>query len=317
MRVMSLTVLARSTRHGGRYEKSPASVRIALPGRTAATVPQEHEQAPLTTTHTNLRTFTLTLVCVATAAIAQIAVGADEPARVIPLAQQKSGLAFQSAATRERQLDLTVNPGMLWVEKGAELWSTKAGTAGKSCQDCHGAPQTMKGVAAGYPAWDAKQQRMMTLETRIQDCRARNQGAPVPAAESEPLLALSALVAHQSRGLSMSPSIDGPARAVFDAGRRLYEQRVGQLNLACTQCHEQNWGRRLRTETVSQGQSNGYPLYRLEWQTMGSLYRRLRSCFNSVRSEPPPHGSPDHVALELYLAWRAKGLPVETPAVRR
>ena len=68
---------------------------------------------------------------------------------------------------------------------------------------------------------------------------------------------------------------------------------------------------------MSQGQSNGYPLYRLEWQTMGSLYRRLRSCFNSVRSVPPVHGTDEHLALELYLAWRAKGLPIETPAVRR
>jgi sulfur-oxidizing protein SoxA len=266
---------------------------------------------------TRKRAIALALAIIAAAGLARIAAGADDPAPVIPPAQQKSGLEFQSQATRERQSDLTVNPGMLWVEKGAELWRAKAGAAGKSCQDCHGAPQAMKGVAARYPAWDAKQQRMLTLETRIQDCRVRNQNAPSPPAESELLLALSALVAHQSRGLPMAPSIDGPARPLFDAGRRLYEQRVGQLNLSCTQCHEQNWGRRLRTETVSQGQSNGYPLYRLEWQTLGSLHRRLRSCFNSVRSEPPAHGSPDHVALELYLAWRAKGLPVETPAVRR
>jgi sulfur-oxidizing protein SoxA len=263
------------------------------------------------------RALALAIAIAAAAGLARLAVGAEEPVPVTPPAQQKSGLAFQSAATRERQNDLTVNPGMLWVEKGAELWSMKAGTAAKSCQDCHGAPQSMAGVAARYPAWDGNQQRVLTLETRIQDCRVRNQGAPLPPAESEPLLALSALVAHQSRGLPMSPSIDGPARATFDAGRRLYDERVGQLNLSCTQCHEQNWGRRLRTETVSQGQSNGYPLYRLEWQTMGSLYRRLRSCFNSVRSEPPAHASPDHLALELYLAWRAKGLPVETPAVRR
>ena len=50
---------------------------------------------------------------------------------------------------------------------------------------------------------------------------------------------------------------------------------------------------------------------------LGSLHRRLRSCYFSVRSEPPAHGSPDHLALELYLAWRAKGLVIETPAVRR
>ena len=115
----------------------------------------------------------------------------------------------------------------------------------------------------------------------------------------------------------MTPVIDGPARAGFEAGRALYNSRVGQLNLSCAQCHEQNWGRRLRTETVSQGHGNGYPLYRLEWQTMGSLHRRLRSCFNSVRSVPPAHGSPEHLTLELYLAWRAKGLEIETPAVRR
>jgi sulfur-oxidizing protein SoxA len=128
---------------------------------------------------------------------------------------------------------------------------------------------------------------------------------------------LSALVNHQSRGLAMSPVIDGPARAAFDAGRRLYEQRAGQLNLSCRHCHEFNWGLKLRTETVSQGQSNGYPLYRLEWQTLGSLYRRLVSCFVSMRSTPPLHGSEEHLQLELYLAWRAKGLPVEAPAIRR
>ena len=37
----------------------------------------------------------------------------------------------------------------------------------------------------------------------------------------------------------------------------------------------------------------------------------------AVRAEPPPHGSDDHLALELYLAWRANGLAIETPAIRR
>jgi sulfur-oxidizing protein SoxA len=240
-----------------------------------------------------------------------------EPRPGIQWSQQKSGLEFQSASNRERQKDLAVNPGMLWVDKGAELWAKPEGAAGKSCQNCHGEPERMKGVAARYPAWDAKAGRIHTLETRVQECRTARQQAEPIAAESEPLLSLSALVAHQSLGMPVSPDIGGPARASFDHGRRLYEQRVGQLNLSCAQCHEQSWGQRLRSEVVSQGQSNGYPIYRLEWQKLGSLHRRLRSCYLSVRSEPPEHGSQDHLALELYLAWRAKGLPVETPAVRR
>lgn len=82
-------------------------------------------------------------------------------------------------------------------------------------------------------------------------------------------------------------------------------------------CHDHNWGKRLRAERISQGQPNGFPAYRLEWQTMGSLHRRLRACFQGVRAEPFVSGSPEFVALEFYLAARAKALPIETPAVRR
>lgn len=242
---------------------------------------------------------------------------AEEPKPGIPWSQQKSGLEFQSKANRERQQDLSQNPGMLWVEQGASLWAKAEGGSAKSCQDCHGEPERMKGVAARYPKFDTKSSRLHTLETRIQDCRTSRQHAAPLTPESEPLLALSALVGHQSLGMPVTPDISGPARPWFDKGRAIYETRVGQLNLSCAQCHEQNWGQRLRSETVSQGHGNGYPIYRLEWQKAGSLHRRLRSCYLSVRSEPLPHGSEDHLALELYLAWRAKGLPVETPALRR
>ncbi len=242
---------------------------------------------------------------------------AEEPKPGIPWSQQKSGLEFQSKSNRERQEDLTLNPGMLWVDQGAQLWSKPEGAAAKSCQDCHGEPERMKGVAARYPAFDQKAQRLQNLETRVQECRSSRQQASPLAPEAEPLLAFTALIAHQSRGMPMTPRIDGPANASFERGRRLYEERVGQLNLSCAQCHEQSWGQRLRSEVVSQGHPNGYPIYRLEWQKVGSLHRRLRSCYLSVRSEPPAHGSEDHLALELYLAWRAKGLPIETPAVRR
>ena len=246
-----------------------------------------------------------------------IASSADEPQPGIPWTRQKSGLDFQSKSNRERQDDLTVNPGMLWVDQGQQAWSKAEGAAGKSCQDCHGEVETMKGVAARYPAWDQKAGRLHSLDTRVQNCRDEQQKASPLAPESEGLLSLTAVVAHQSRGMPFTASIDGPARSVFDRGRQIYEQRFGQLNLSCAHCHEQSWGQRLRSETISQGHSNGYPIYRLEWQKLGSLHRRLRSCFLSVRSEPPAHGSEEHLALELYLAWRAKGLPIETPAIRR
>ena len=247
----------------------------------------------------------------------RIATSADEPQPGIPWSRQKSGLEFQSKSNRDRQLDLATNPGMLWVDQGQALWSKPEGKSAKSCQDCHREPERMKGVAARYPVWDAKAKRLHSIETRIQECRTERQGAEPLNPETEALLSLSTLISHQSLGMPLTPGIDGPSRPAFERGRMLYNERVGQLNLSCAQCHEQSWGRRLRSETVSQGHGNGYPIYRLEWQKLGSLHRRLRSCYLSVRSEPPEHGTPDHLALELYLAWRAKGLKVETPAVRR
>ena len=117
--------------------------------------------------------------------------------------------------------------------------------------------------------------------------------------------------------MPVSVAVDGPARPFFDEGREAFYRREGQLNLACKHCHEDNWGKMLRGDLLSQGQGNGYPIYRLEWQKLGSLDRRLRSCNIGVRAEPYPYGAPEYAALELYLAWRARGLPVETPAVRR
>jgi L-cysteine S-thiosulfotransferase len=244
-------------------------------------------------------------------------VAGEEPTRAIAPSDLRSGKEFVSAETQAQQDDLTVNPGMLWVEQGEKLWREAAGAAGQSCASCHGEPSRMKGVSARYPLYDAKLGRLLNLEGRIQHCRAERQKAEPLAYESQPLLALTALVAHQSRGLPMSVRVDGPARSTFETGRALYYERQGQLDLSCAQCHEDNWGKRLRAERISQGHANGFPIYRLEWQTLGSLHRRLRACYQGVRAEPPTSGAPELLALELYLAWRAQSLPIETPAVRR
>ncbi len=89
------------------------------------------------------------------------------------------------------------------------------------------------------------------------------------------------------------------------------------MNLSCANCHDDNSGKRLLAETISQGHGNAWPAYRLEWQAQGSLQRRLRACLYGIRAEMPPAGAQELVELELYLAWRATGLPIETPGVRR
>jgi sulfur-oxidizing protein SoxA len=222
----------------------------------------------------------------------------------------KGGVEFQSADVQRLQADDFGNPGMLWVTRGEGLWKEK-------CAACHqDAAVSMRGVATRYPRHDAALGRVVNLDERIRACAARD-GATPPALESEPLLALSTYVSRQSHGLPISVATDGPAAAVLARGRELYFQRQGQLNLACTQCHDASWGRTLLAEKVSQGHPADWPAYRLEWQALGSLQRRLRACYFGVRAALPPFGDPDLVALELYLADRARGLTVSPPGVRK
>ncbi|HZE11014.1 MAG TPA: sulfur oxidation c-type cytochrome SoxA [Burkholderiales bacterium] len=235
----------------------------------------------------------------------------------IPLSERRSGYDLMARETRAIQDDDATNPGMLWVLDGETLWNRKAGTAGQACADCHGdARASMKGVAARYPAFDAARGRPVSLEQRINSCRVDRQKTPPLAYESKDLLALTAYVARQSRGLPIAVTIDSRTKPFLEAGREAFQRRQGQLNLACAMCHDDNWGKHLAGSVIPQAHPTGYPIYRLEWQGLGSLGRRLRNCLAGMRAQAPELGSEEFVDLELYLMWRAREMKVETPAVR-
>jgi FixJ family two-component response regulator/mono/diheme cytochrome c family protein len=119
---------------------------------------------------------------------------------------RRSGFAFMGPGTQAMQRDDTANPGMLYVLEGSDLWQERVGAAARSCADCHGADATtMRGVAARHPAYDAARDAPIDLAGRIVACRTERQQAPAPARESRDLLALTAFVAHQSRGTPSTP----------------------------------------------------------------------------------------------------------------
>ncbi|MET0446598.1 MAG: sulfur oxidation c-type cytochrome SoxA [Pseudorhodoplanes sp.] len=239
------------------------------------------------------------------------------PATEIPAEQRRAGTTFMAPETQAMQGDDTANPGMLWVLDGEALWKQKAGAAQRACADCHGDAGTgMRGVAARYPAFDEKLARPVDLEQRINLCRERHQQTPPLAEESRELNALAALVGRQSRGLPIDAGGDSRLAPFVAKGKETFQRRQGQLNLACANCHDDNWDRRLAGSAITQAHPTGYPIYRLEWQGMGSLKRRLRSCMIGVRAQPFGADDPDMVGLELYLMSRARGMLLESPAVR-
>jgi sulfur-oxidizing protein SoxA len=221
---------------------------------------------------------------------------------------RRSGFHFMTPATQALQRDDAQNPAMLWVKDGEQRFTAQ-------CVRCHDAG-AMKGVAARYPAFDTALGKPVTLGARINLCRERHlKMQPLPF-ESDELLALETWLGFVSRGLPIAPPQDPRLAPHVERGRVLWSQRFGQLDFSCAQCHDQQAGKRLAGNPIPQGHATGYPIYRLEWQGMGSLQRRLRNCMVGVRADPFAPGSDEFTALELHLMQRAAGMPLETPAVR-
>ena len=240
---------------------------------------------------------------------------ADRSIPIEPLLDKpRQGSEYQSPEIQALQHDAFANPGLLWVDNGKSLWVATP-EQGRPCASCHGDIHSMRGVATRYPRVDPDSSRLVNLTQRIQACRIAHQNTHDDY-ESQPLLGLTAAVTAESAGMPFDVSVDGDARAFFDRGRQYYYERRGQMHLACHNCHEQNAGRMLRGDRLSQGHSTGYPAYRLQWQSLGSLHRRLRFCNQGIRAEPFDYGAPEYVNLELFLAWRAAGLTLTAPAVR-
>jgi sulfur-oxidizing protein SoxA len=239
---------------------------------------------------------------------------------------RRSGADFMTLALQAMQADDQTNPALLWVADGRALWRERTGSTQRSCADCHGEiGKAMRGVAARYPAFDAMAAIPVTLPRRIALCRERHQGvaadanarpSPIGQSDADPALALEAAIAIESRGLPIAPPADARLAAWRERGREMFDQRFGQLNLSCSNCHDANAGQRLGGSMIPQAHPTGYPLYRLEWQALGGLARRIRACMVGVRAQPFADDSPEQTALVLFLIQRAAGMAVDAPGLR-
>ena len=229
---------------------------------------------------------------------------------------RRSGFADMSAALQSLQRDDTQNPGMLWVQEGKALWTRRARN-GSSCAGCHGADgDSVASAAARHPVFDPEQKRPLTLAGRIDRCRQRHLGLPGEGADDAEVLALSAWLAHRARGLPIEAPDDARLAPWRERGEALWRRRMGQLDLACHLCHDERAGQRLGGAVIPQGHPTGYPTYRLEWQSLGSLQRRIRGCLVGVRAEPFAADADESLALEVWLRQRAAGMRIEGVAVR-
>ena len=242
------------------------------------------------------------------------------------LAQDKrtSGTVYLSKQMQDLQADTSRNPISLWQERGQALWQGQ-------CKSCHGAIDSLKHSATSFPRLSTDGKSLVNLEDQIARCQQRQSGAAAANAstttlstDSDEVLSLS-VVLHQiavGTPIKVAAPNGNPVAEVqwqerLSSGEKLYQTRIGRMNLACMHCHDQKVGAQMRADTISQGHPTGFPIYRMSWQTVGSIDRRLRACYSGVQATVPPTGSPELRDLELFLKVRANDMPLDGPSIRR
>ncbi|MEA3413834.1 MAG: sulfur oxidation c-type cytochrome SoxA [Pseudomonadota bacterium] len=231
--------------------------------------------------------------------------------------EPRSGYEYLREESKEMQDDEFMNPGMQTVETGLALFNQE-GQSGESCGSCHGEEGEKLDIQriAMYPVFDEELKKPVTLQQRIlmeSENRLGNKPLKYNGKES---LALETFVRHLAVGEKVNVKTDGPMAPYFERGETLYHVRSGQLDMGCTNCHDFYAGMKIRANTLSQGQSNGYPVYRLKNGRINAIQDRFNQCYRQFRADGLEYGSDDAVALEVYVTARGNGLPIETPGVR-
>ncbi|KNG92818.1 sulfur oxidation c-type cytochrome SoxA [Pseudaestuariivita atlantica] len=225
-----------------------------------------------------------------------------------------SGWRFRSQETQALETDDFENPAMVFVDKGIDLFDKVEGSEGKACSSCHEDVADFAGLRTTLPR--VEDGELVTMENLVNECRTERMGAEPWKWSGGQMTAVTALIGLQSRGMPVNVAIDGEAAPFWEKGKELYYTKVGQLQMACSNCHEDNYGVMIRADHLSQGQINGFPTYRLKNAKLNSAHGRFKGCMKNIRATPYKEGGEEFLALELYLASRGQGLSVETPSVR-
>jgi sulfur-oxidizing protein SoxA len=238
-----------------------------------------------------------------------------------------------AAGLAQLQSANAMNPIGLWIDEGKRKWE-------KDCTSCHVLEKVVKAVP-NFPKLDASQ-KLINLEDQISVCRQRVDKTLAASAstfaslsafasastqsftnDDNPTLELSTFLndSAQQLAINIAPPTEQSHFAIWKQnlaeGEKLFKTRLGQMNLSCQQCHDGKVGASMRAQKITAGHPTGFPAYRISWQGLGSIERRIRACYSGVQAQVPAQQDIRLRQLELYLKSRAQDMPLEGPSTRQ
>lgn len=215
-------------------------------------------------------------------------------------------------------LDPIENPGMWAVDKAEELWKQR-GAAGFSCNTCHSDPKAQfKTWAASMPKWEPRLSKVLGVEEFVTRHAKATTGANW-LMETEENLAMSVYLHFLANGEPIKvDTASEPAKAAIARGAELAKRKVGQLNMACTDCHgiaAKHW---IRGQWLGEpkGQYDHFPTWRTSLLKIWDIRQRFQWCQVNIRADELPPDAKEYGDLELYLASQNEGLKLSVPGIR-
>lgn len=202
------------------------------------------------------------------------------------------------------------------IDEGEEIYEEEFAN-GKSFKECF--PDTE--IVGDYPYFDTKRGEVITLSLAINECLVKNGEKPWGAKKGK-MAKLQAFFAYQTREAEKKMDIKIPSKEASEAYRRgkiyYYTQR-GYLQLSCASCHVQGAGQRVRNEKLSPflGQVTHFPVYRLKWQELGTLERRMSGCIKDQGQARPKDDSQEMRELLYFMAYMSNGMAMDGPDIRK
>jgi sulfur-oxidizing protein SoxA len=161
----------------------------------------------------------------------------------------------------------------------------------------------------------------MTLELAINNCRKINGEKPLSYYKGGPMADISAYMAYTSRGKKFDVKIPNSQEALdaYEAGKKLYFTKVGQLNFSCADCHVYQTGTKLRADIPSPGigHTTHFPAYRSGAGRLVTLHERFAGCLNRVRAKPFRAQNEEYRNLEYFISYMSNGLEINGPGSRK
>ncbi|HXX06639.1 MAG TPA: sulfur oxidation c-type cytochrome SoxA [Pseudolabrys sp.] len=219
---------------------------------------------------------------------------------------------------KRENLDPIENPGMWAVDKAQELWRQKT-SSGFSCNTCHSDPKaSFKAWAASMPKWEPRLNKVLGVEEFVTRHAKATTGADW-LMETDENRAMSVYLHFLANDMPIHVDATSPeAKAAIERGKVLSQRKVGQLNMACTDCHGKSANHWIRGQWLGEpkGQYDHFPTWRTSLLAIWDIRQRFQWCQVNIRADELPPDAKEYGDLELYLASLNEGQKLSVPGIR-